>query len=58
MSKASQEFFKLIDEGREGKNLGLPIGSPKLELYMDGFLQGTSYLIGGQSGTGKILPSI
>lgn len=48
-----EEFFNLIKEGREGKNIGLSIGSPKLELYMDGFLPGTSYLIGGASGTGK-----
>lgn len=48
-----EEFFKLIEEGREGNNIGLSIGSPKLEMYMDGFLPGTSYLIGGASGTGK-----
>lgn len=48
-----EEFFNLIKEGREGKNIGLSIGSPKLEIYMDGFLPGTSYLIGGASGTGK-----
>lgn len=48
-----EEFFNLVKEGREGKNIGLSIGSPKLELYMDGFLPGTSYLIGGASGTGK-----
>lgn len=48
-----EELFNLIDAGREGQNIGLSIGSPKLELYMDGFLPGTSYLIGGASGSGK-----
>lgn len=48
-----ERFKKLIEEGRKGNNVGLAIGSKKLELYMDGFLPGTSYLIGGASGTGK-----
>lgn len=48
-----EEFFALVQEGREGKNIGLSIGSKKLEIYMDGFLPGTSYLIGGSSGSGK-----
>lgn len=46
-------FFNLVDEGRKGHNVGLSIGSKKLETYMDGFLNGTSYLIGGSSGAGK-----
>lgn len=46
-------LFSLIDKGREGKNIGLSIGLPKLELYMDGLLPGTSYLIAAQSGVGK-----
>lgn len=53
MISGKEEFFNLVKEGREGKNIGLSIGSPKLELYMDGFLPGTSYLFGGASGTGK-----
>lgn len=48
-----EEFFQLVDEGREGHNIGLSTGSPKLDLYTDGFLPGTSYLIGGSSGSGK-----
>lgn len=48
-----EEFFQLVNEGREGHNVGLSTGSPKLDLYTDGFLPGTSYLIGGASGTGK-----
>lgn len=47
------EFYKLIEEGRKGNNIGLTIGSPKLETYMDGYLPGTSYLIGAASGAGK-----
>lgn len=48
-----QQFYDLIDKGREGKNIGLPIGLPKLEMYSDGYLPGTSYLIGAASGAGK-----
>ncbi len=48
-----EEFFQLVDEGRKGHNIGLSTGSKKLDLYTDGFLPGTSYLIGGSSGTGK-----
>ena len=46
-------LFNLIDKGRDGKNIGLSIGLPKLELYMDGLLPGVSYLIAAQSGVGK-----
>lgn len=53
MISGKQEFFDLIEEGRQGNNIGLTIGSKKLELYMDGLLPGTSYLIGAQSGIGK-----
>ena len=48
-----EEFFKLVDEGREGHNIGLSTGSAKLDLYADGYLPGVSFLIGGASGTGK-----
>ncbi len=47
-----EEFFQLVKEGREGHNIGLSTGSPKLDLYTDGVLPGTSYLIGGASGSG------
>lgn len=53
MISGREELFQLIEEGRKGSNIGLTIGSPKLETYMDGFLPGTSYLIGAQSGVGK-----
>lgn len=46
------KFFDLVDRGRLGQNIGLTIGSPKLETYMDGYLPGTSYLIGAESGVG------
>lgn len=48
-----QAFYQLVEEGRKGHNIGLPIGSKKLENFMDGYLGGMSYLIGGSSGTGK-----
>lgn len=53
MISNKERFFDAIDRGREGKNLGLSIGLPKLELYIDGYLPETYYLIGGNSGTGK-----
>lgn len=53
MISGKEEFFQLIEEGRKGNNIGLTIGSSKLETYMDGFLPGTSYLIGGMSGVSK-----
>lgn len=46
-------FYQSVDEGRQGYNIGLSTGSSKLDLYTDGFLPGTSYLIGGSSGSGK-----
>ena len=45
-------FYQSVDEGRKGHNIGLSTGSSKLDLYTDGFLPGTSYLIGGASGSG------
>ena len=53
MSSGKELFYKSVDEGREGHNIGLSTGSAKLDLYTDGFLPGTSYLIGGSSGSGK-----
>lgn len=52
MISGKEEFLNLVREGREGSNIGLTIGSKKLETYMDGFLPGTSYLIGAASGAG------
>lgn len=53
MSSGKLKFYELVDSGRLGNNIGLSIGSSKLETYMDGYLPGTSYLIGGSSGSGK-----
>lgn len=53
MTTGSSQFYELVEQGRLGHNIGLSIGSPKLETYMDGFLPGTSYLIGGASGVSK-----
>ena len=47
------QFYELIDKGREGKNIGLSIGLPKLSSYCDGYVQGTSFLLGAGSGVGK-----
>lgn len=46
-------LLELIDKGRQGGNIGLSIGLPKLESYMDAYLPGTSYMIFARSGTGK-----
>ena len=48
-----QAFYNLVDEGREGHNIGLSVGLKKLDWFIDGWLPGTSYLLGGGSGTGK-----
>ena len=47
------EFYKLIDRGREGNSAGLSLGLPKLEKYIEGLTPTTSYLIGAGSGVGK-----
>ena len=47
------KLLELIEKGREGGNIGLSIGLPKLENYMDAYLPGTSYMIFARSGTGK-----
>lgn len=48
-----QKLFELIEQGRQGGNIGLSMGFPKLETYMDGYLPGVSYLIAAASGVGK-----
>ena len=53
MISNKEKFYDAIERGREGKNQGLSIGLPKLELYIDGYLPETYYLMGGNSGTGK-----
>lgn len=46
-------LFELIEQGRQGGNIGLSMGFEKLESYMDGYLPGVSYLIAAASGVGK-----
>lgn len=53
MISGKEEFYQLVEEGRQGHNIGLSTGSKKLDTYMDGVLPGTSYLIGGLSGVSK-----
>ena len=48
-----EEFFDLVNRGKEGKNTGVSTGLPKLDEYTEGLSQETSYLIGGSSGSGK-----
>lgn len=47
------ELYSEIDNGREGRNLGLKTGLPKLDWYTGGFQKGVYKLIFGQSGSGK-----
>lgn len=51
--KEIDEFYELVDEGRKGNNHGLSLGLPRLEQYVEGLTQGTSYLVGASSGVGK-----
>ena len=48
-----EELYSKIDEGREGKNIGLKTGLPKLDWYTGGFQKGIYKLIFGQSGSAK-----
>lgn len=53
MSNPVDDFYRLVDDGRLHKNRSISIGLPKMEEYMEGLNQGTSYLICGASGTYK-----
>lgn len=46
-------LLELIEQGRQGGNIGLSMGLSKMESYMDGYLPGISYLIAAASGVGK-----
>lgn len=46
-------LYKMIDNGREGKNIGLKTGIPKMDKYTGGFQRGVYTLIFGLSGSGK-----
>lgn len=45
-------LYQLIDRGREGKNIGLNTGSPKIDSYTGGIQRGNYTLIFGLSGSG------
>lgn len=42
-----------IDRGREGGNKGLPMGFNRLVEYIPGIQQGTYFLVGGETSSGK-----
>lgn len=46
-------LFSLIDKGREGHNWGLPMGMPKLEMFVDGVARDTKTIVFSGSGVGK-----
>ncbi len=49
----TDKLYDLIEQGRLGKNIGLPTGLPKLDSYTGGTLRSTYYLYFGLSGSGK-----
>ena len=42
-----------INRGQQGLNKGLPMGFERLVQFIPGIQQGTYYLIGGETGSGK-----
>ncbi len=46
-------LYQLIERGREGKNIGLSTGIPKVDSYTGGIQRGNYTLIFGLSGSGK-----
>lgn len=42
-----------INRGQQGLNKGLPMGFDRLVSYIPGIQQGTYYLVGGETGSGK-----
>lgn len=51
------ELYNKIDDGREGKNIGLKTGLPKLDFYTGGFKKGVYSLYFSKSSVGKIINS-
>lgn len=49
------ELYNKIDDGREGKNIGLKTGLPKLDFYTGGFKKGVYSLYFSKSSVGKII---
>lgn len=48
------ELYKKIDEGKEGKNIGLKTGIDKLDHYTGGFKKGVYTLTFSKSSVGKV----
>lgn len=48
-----EELYNKIDEGKQGKNVGLKTGIPKLDFYTGGFKQGVYTLTFSKSSVGK-----
>lgn len=48
-----ESLFALIDRGREGLNIGVSTGLPKLDEIISGIQRQTFYLIAGGTGSGK-----
>lgn len=53
MSEVVDQLFRQIDDGKEGKNIGLKTGLQKLDYYTGGFQRALYKLIFGQSGSSK-----
>ena len=47
------ELYTKIESGREGKNIGLSTGIPKLDYYTGGFKKGVYKLVFSKSSVGK-----
>ena len=47
-------LFDQINNGREGKNIGLKTGIPLLDKYTGGIQKGTYTLVFGLSGSGNV----
>lgn len=56
MNKEGNSSLKeLIEKGRQGKNIGYPIGLPKLESVIDGIVKQIYTLVAGGTGSGEII---
>ena len=53
MNNLVTELYNKIEDGREGKNLGLKTGIPKLDFYTGGFKKGVYKLTFSKSSVGK-----
>lgn len=48
-----KSFFNLVNRGRQGLNVGITTGLPKLDRLVSGIQRSTFYLIAGGTGSGK-----